>query len=151
MSIRVCILDWKVQVDAGKCPAQWLIAKVVSLDQTFLTNDPEQRSSDGIYVISDLSDLNEQIIKISKEREREVINRFYSCVRRKKEKSHYYLISLNKNSFKTNKTLYTTSASSLFFNLSSRIFYLKRKIHPYRKINKIVSKIDEILRILSRE
>lgn len=149
MSIRVCILDWKVQVDAGKCPAQWLIAKVVSLDQTFLTNDPEQRSSDGIYVISDLSDLNEQIIKISKEREREVINRFYSCVRRKKEKSHYYLISLNKNSFKTNKTLYTTSASSLFFNLSSRIFYLKRKIH--RKINKIVSKIDEILRILSRE
>lgn len=149
MSIRVCILDWKVQVDAGKCPAQWLIAKVVSLDQTFLTNDPEQRSSDGIYVISDLSDLNEQIIKISKEREREVINRFYSCVRRKKEKSYYYLISLNKNSFKTNKTLYTTSASSLFFNLSLRIFYLKRKIH--RKINKIVSKIDEILRILSRE
>lgn len=136
MGYEFGILEWKVQVDAGKCPAQWLIPKVVSLDQTFLTNDPEQRSDVSYYLVSDLSDLEEQIIKISTEgqKEREKINKqvllFFE------ERKNYHLISLN--------SLKQKRSSTSFLLIQSRIFHLKSK--SIRKINKIVSKIGEILR-----
>lgn len=96
MGYEFGILEWKVQVDAGKCPAQWLIPKVVSLDQTFLTNDPEQRSDVSYYLVSDLSDLEEQIIKISTEgqKEREKINKQVLLFFEERKKN-YHLISLN--------------------------------------------------------
>lgn len=98
--------EWKVQVDAGKCPAQWLIPKVVSLDQTFLTDDPEQRSDGLISCIWFIWFINEQIIKISKERK--LINRFYSssCSKKERKKNPITVRFHWFHRFKTNKTLF---------------------------------------------
>lgn len=107
--------EWKVQVDAGKCPAQWLIPKVVSLDQTFLTDDPEQRSDGLISCIWFIWFINEQIIKISKQRK--LINRFYSSSCSKKERKKNP-ITVRFHWFHSLKLIKRSSASSLLLQFS---------------------------------